>query len=57
MIILVNAERLEVLDSGTFWFSDTPDVVGSIDWGASLPRICACTDSSAIASRATTPIA
>src|SRR6185503_8641718 len=26
--------------SGTFWFSDTPDEIGSIDWEASLPRIC-----------------
>ncbi len=25
--------------SGTFWYSETPDKPGSIDWGASLPRI------------------
>lgn len=26
-------------DQGTFWYSDTPDVPGSIDWEANLPRI------------------
>jgi len=29
-----------VLDSGTFWFSETPDVPGSKSWGSILPRIC-----------------
>ena len=38
--IFYASARLEVLDSGTFWFSDTPDVIGSIDWEATLPRIC-----------------
>ncbi|HVJ20255.1 MAG TPA: endonuclease/exonuclease/phosphatase family protein [Polyangiaceae bacterium] len=38
--IMYKTEKLEVLDSGTFWFSDTPDEIGSIDWEASLPRIC-----------------
>src|SRR4051794_26334693 len=27
--ILYDASRLELLESGTFWFSDTPDVPGS----------------------------
>jgi endonuclease/exonuclease/phosphatase family metal-dependent hydrolase len=26
-------------DSGTFWYSETPDQPGSIDWKANLPRI------------------
>jgi len=32
-------ERLELLDSGTFWLSETPDAV-SVGWDAALPRIC-----------------
>lgn len=31
--------RLEPLDSGHFWLSDTPEKVGSITWGTSLPRM------------------
>jgi endonuclease/exonuclease/phosphatase family metal-dependent hydrolase len=38
--IMYRADRFEVSESGTFWFSSEPDVVGSIDWGAHLPRIC-----------------
>jgi len=38
--ILVREERLQVLASGTFWFSDEPDRPGSMGWGATLPRIC-----------------
>jgi endonuclease/exonuclease/phosphatase family metal-dependent hydrolase len=38
--ILFDRERLEVLDSGTFWFSDTPDVPASRSWGNRIPRIC-----------------
>lgn len=38
--ILVDAERLEVLEQGTFWFSDTPGFPGSTSWGNDLPRIC-----------------
>lgn len=38
--ILFRARRFEVLDFGTFWFSDTPDVPGSKSWGNSIPRIC-----------------
>jgi endonuclease/exonuclease/phosphatase family metal-dependent hydrolase len=29
-----------VLDSGTFWFSDTPDEPGSTGWGNRITRIC-----------------
>lgn len=38
--ILVDRSRLEVLDEGTFWFSDTPAVPGSTSWGNDIPRIC-----------------
>jgi endonuclease/exonuclease/phosphatase family metal-dependent hydrolase len=32
-------ERFALRDHGTFWLSDTPDVVGSRGWDAALPRI------------------
>ncbi len=38
--ILYKKEGLEVQDSGTFWFSDTPEVPGSITWGNACTRIC-----------------
>ena len=38
--ILVNKDRLRVADSGTFWFSDTPEVPGSATWGNRITRIC-----------------
>lgn len=38
--ILYRSDRLSVLDSGTFWFSDTPEVPGSTHWGNSITRIC-----------------
>lgn len=38
--VLVRKDRLAVLESGTFWFSDTPDVAGSKSWGNDIPRIC-----------------
>jgi endonuclease/exonuclease/phosphatase family metal-dependent hydrolase len=38
--ILYDRERLEVLESGTFWYSEEPSRAGSIAWGANLPRIC-----------------
>ena len=38
--ILVDRSRLEVLDEGTFWFSDTPETPGSTSWGNDIPRIC-----------------
>lgn len=37
--ILVDRARFEVLESGTFWFSDTPEVPGSMSWGNRIPRI------------------
>jgi endonuclease/exonuclease/phosphatase family metal-dependent hydrolase len=38
--ILYREERLRPVESGTFWFSDTPEVVGSITWGNKLARVC-----------------
>lgn len=38
--ILYRRDRLRVEEGGTFWFSGTPEVAGSMDWGANLPRIC-----------------
>lgn len=38
--ILYRDDRFEILEHGTFWFSETPEVAGSIGWGARLPRIC-----------------
>jgi len=38
--ILYLKARLQPESSGTFWFSDTPEVPGSKTWGNTLPRIC-----------------
>jgi endonuclease/exonuclease/phosphatase family metal-dependent hydrolase len=38
--ILFRKDRLQILTSGTFWLSDTPDVPGSRHWGNRIPRIC-----------------
>lgn len=38
--ILFNKDRLHVAEAGTFWFSDTPAVVGSKSWGNTITRIC-----------------
>ncbi len=38
--ILYRQDRLRLVESGTFWLSDTPEVPGSKTWGNSLPRIC-----------------
>lgn len=37
--ILYDTTRLEVLQSGTFWLSDTPEVPGSMSWGNRITRI------------------
>jgi len=39
-VILYRMARLKPVESGTFWFSSTPEKAGSRDWGATLPRIC-----------------
>lgn len=38
--ILYRRDRFEAIDSGTFWFSQTPETPGSRHWGNTLPRIC-----------------
>ncbi len=38
--IFYDRARLTSLDSGTFWFSDTPEVPGSRSWGNQIARIC-----------------
>lgn len=37
--ILFRTDRLERVDGGTFWLSETPEEVGSVGWDAALPRI------------------
>jgi endonuclease/exonuclease/phosphatase family metal-dependent hydrolase len=37
--ILFDARRLRVVESGTFWLSETPDVPGSMHWGNRITRI------------------
>ena len=38
--IFYRKDRFVLDDSGTFWFSDTPAMPGSRDWGNIWPRIC-----------------
>lgn len=38
--ILYRSDRFDVLESGTFWFSDTPETPGSTSWGNMTIRIC-----------------
>lgn len=38
--LFVDRARFDVLASGTFWLSPTPDVAGSVGWDAALPRTC-----------------
>jgi endonuclease/exonuclease/phosphatase family metal-dependent hydrolase len=38
--LLVDSTRFTVVGEGTFWFSDTPDVPGSMTWGNRISRIC-----------------
>ena len=33
-------KKYELVDSGQFWLSETPDVVGSSSWNVDCPRIC-----------------
>ena len=39
MALYYRRGRFELLDSGHFWLSETPDVVGSKSWDSSLPRM------------------
>lgn len=38
--ILYRTDRLHPTEAGTFWFSDTPEIPGSMSWGNSSTRIC-----------------
>ena len=38
--IMYRRDRFRVSDAGTFWFSDTPEVVASTSWGNTITRIC-----------------
>ena len=38
--ILFRTSRLTLSDAGTFWLSDTPEVVASKTWGNTITRIC-----------------
>jgi len=38
--IFYRSDRFDLIDSGTFWFSNTPQVPGSKHWGNEIPRIC-----------------
>jgi endonuclease/exonuclease/phosphatase family metal-dependent hydrolase len=38
--ILYRSARLDEIESGTFWLSDTPEVPGSKSWGNQITRIC-----------------
>ncbi len=37
--ILFDSSKFELIEQGTYWHSDTPDVPASKTWGNSLPRI------------------
>ena len=39
-VILYSTKRFTVDTSGTFWFSDTPNIPGSTSWGNDITRIC-----------------
>lgn len=39
MGVFYDARVLEVVESGDFWLSDTPERAGSITWGNVLPRM------------------
>jgi endonuclease/exonuclease/phosphatase family metal-dependent hydrolase len=38
-VILYKKDLFEKLESGKFWLSETPDVVGSKSWGTNYPRV------------------
>jgi endonuclease/exonuclease/phosphatase family metal-dependent hydrolase len=38
--ILFRTARFSVAETGTFWFSDTPEIPGSTHWGNRITRIC-----------------
>lgn len=38
--ILIRKDRFDVLDSGTFWLSETPEIPNSKSWGNRVTRVC-----------------
>ena len=38
--IFYNKDRIRCLQSGHFWLSETPEIVGSVGWDAKYTRIC-----------------
>ncbi|MED1863927.1 endonuclease/exonuclease/phosphatase family protein [Fictibacillus nanhaiensis] len=38
--IFYRTDLFTLLDSNTFWLSETPDEVGSMSWNTSYPRVC-----------------
>jgi endonuclease/exonuclease/phosphatase family metal-dependent hydrolase len=38
--IFYRQDRWQVVASGTFWLSESPEQQGSMAWGAKIPRIC-----------------
>jgi endonuclease/exonuclease/phosphatase family metal-dependent hydrolase len=38
-LILFKRDRFDLLESGTFWLSDTPEAIGVKGWDAHLPRV------------------
>lgn len=38
--IFFRTDRIEVLDRGTFWLSESPTEIGSVGWDAAITRIC-----------------
>ncbi len=39
MGVFYKREKLRLVDSGSFWLSETPDTPGSMSWDVSLPRM------------------
>ncbi|WP_169976566.1 endonuclease/exonuclease/phosphatase family protein [Tautonia rosea] len=39
MAVFYRTDRFQVIDSGHFWLSETPDQPGSTSWDSSLPRM------------------
>ncbi len=38
--VFYQKDKYDLMDSGTFWLSKTPDEVSGTEWGAACPRIC-----------------
>lgn len=38
--IMYREPEIQLVDHGTFWFSETPEIPGSSDWGSRHPRVC-----------------